>query len=143
MDVEITEEPAPPSFAAPLAALSSLSTDRSSPAWKVRATKRVTIDDPYMRGHFPGLSIYPGVFILETLRQAVASAVGSERCWPEIRCVRSARFLAPLVPGDLLVVTFNVTQTAAHGVFDVDATCMREDAKSVARLKVCFEIPDE
>ena len=110
---------------------------------EVRATKRVSIDDPYMLGHFPGLPIYPGVFILEALRHAVASVAGSRGRWPDVRCVRSARFLAALVPGDLLTIAFTVPHTAPRAAFDIDAHCTREDGKCVARLKVRFEIPGE
>jgi 3-hydroxyacyl-[acyl-carrier-protein] dehydratase len=130
-------------FAAPLPALDAVSVNRSATIFEVRAAKRVRIDDPYMLGHFPGLPIYPGVFILETLRQAVASVAASDGRQPDIRCVRSARFFAPLFPGDLLTIAFTVSAAAGPAAFDVDASCTREDGKSVARLKVLFGIPDE
>src|SRR4051812_19967166 len=45
------------------------------PAVSVRARYRVTGEEPFLAGHFPGNPIFPGVLQLEALAQAGAIAV--------------------------------------------------------------------
>ncbi|MCW6009755.1 hypothetical protein K1W54_35230 [Micromonospora sp. CPCC 205371] len=65
------------------------------------AVKRIVADDPYLTGHFPGEPIYPGVFLVESARQAIAGMVGGAVA---LEAVVEARFSAPLRPGDAVVL---------------------------------------
>ncbi|MEH1122994.1 3-hydroxyacyl-ACP dehydratase FabZ family protein [Micromonospora sp. CPCC 206061] len=65
------------------------------------AVKRIVADDPYLVGHFPGEPIYPGVFLVESARQAVAGLLGGP---VTLVAVVEARFAAPLRPGDVALL---------------------------------------
>ena len=96
----LPDDPRPtPQNAAPLRALDSVAAELElRGGLRVRATKRVTVTDPYLGGHFPELTVYPGVFTLESVGQAVSAAIGPRSGRPAVLCVlRSARFLVDLM----------------------------------------------
>lgn len=100
---------------------------------QVTARKTVRATDPYLAGHFPELTVYPGVFTLETICQAVGAAIVEPIA---LRRVRSVRFLAPLLDGDTMTVA--ATITPVDGEFDVTARCTRADGVLVARARLRF-----
>ncbi len=91
-------------------------------------------DDPYLRGHFPGLAVFPGVFVVEALCRAMAG-VGGDRP-PELAELRSVRFLAPLLDGDTL--TLEVRADESPGGWDVRAVAHRADGTTTAKLRAFF-----
>src|SRR5438132_1735324 len=80
--------------------------DACEPAVSVRAHYRVTGDEPFLAGHFPGNPIFPGVLQLEALAQAGAIAVLADARYAEklplFGGVEDARFRRLVKPGDLL-----------------------------------------
>lgn len=72
---------------------------------RILASKLVRAEDPYLIGHYPGMPIYPGVFMVETVHQAVAWLVLDTR-GPrhDVRLSElvSLRLRGLLVPGDVL-----------------------------------------
>jgi 3-hydroxyacyl-[acyl-carrier-protein] dehydratase len=106
----------------------------------VRLTARVGVrgDDPNLRGHFPGLPIFPGIFVIESLCQAMAQAFGAQSGRPPaLRTLRSARFLAPLLDGDELTLRVTVTP-AAGGGWSAKAEGTRRDGTVAARIRADF-----
>jgi 3-hydroxyacyl-[acyl-carrier-protein] dehydratase len=120
-------------FAAPLLALDGLTVDETDGGVEIRAWKHVDDEDPHLAAHFPGFTIFPGVFVLESVRQAVALALGG---FPDLVCVRSARFLHPLLAGDTMTLDATVGPAGAGGSFSVEATCRRGDGTTAARVSV-------
>src|SRR3972149_7732737 len=75
---------------------------------RVVGLKNVTINEPFLVGHMPGLPVMPGVLIIEAIAQVggclilnpphvrgrLALLAGIDRC----------RFLRPVLPGDTLTI---------------------------------------
>ncbi|WFE97480.1 3-hydroxyacyl-ACP dehydratase [Micromonospora sp. WMMD987] len=96
-------------YAAPLPAVDRLqATAGDDGGWTVVARVAVDPRDPNLAGHFPGQPIYPGVFVVETLCQAMTQAVPGP---PRLRTVTSIRFLAALLGGDEMELTLDVRPT--------------------------------
>jgi 3-hydroxyacyl-[acyl-carrier-protein] dehydratase len=124
-----------------LRAIDDLSVAESAGRWTITAHRRIDDDDPQLQAHYPRFRIFPGVFVLEALRQAVARAFDTPAM--AIVAVRSIRFLAPLLPGDLLTLQAIVEPTPASDVLRVDAEARRNDQEIVARLKIdCAPVDD-
>jgi 3-hydroxyacyl-[acyl-carrier-protein] dehydratase len=75
----------------------------------LNAIKNVTINEPFLGGHFPGRPIMPGVLIIEALAQAATVLIFKSRDEkPKVNtlCVLAgidkARFRHVVVPGDQL-----------------------------------------
>jgi 3-hydroxyacyl-[acyl-carrier-protein] dehydratase len=119
-------------FAAPLRAVDDIRVATAGDRLLVHASKRIDAGAPYMEGHFPSLVIYPGVFIVETVRQAVALAVGSPA---DIVRLMSVRFLAPLFEDDTLTLEATV-RIGPGGRLAADAQCQRGDGRQAARLRL-------
>ncbi len=124
----------PPRVAVPLPALTEVDVVSAN---EVVGVKRIEATDPYLSGHYPGFPIYPGVFVVESARQAVAELVKSLRgkdFTVDLAGVPSVRFTAPLLPGDVLRV---------HARCEVDADtvtasvrCTGRDGQPVAQLSL-------
>lgn len=126
-------------WASPVPSLDELSVCTNNGVLRVRATKRVSIDDPYMTAHFPGHTIFPGVFMIECARHAFRVAI-LESCGLscELGTVRSVRFLAPLTEGDVL--TLQGTASCVGPRVEADADGWRSDAVRAVKLRLIFSV---
>ena len=66
------------------------------------ATVAVAITDPVFLGHFPGLPLFPGLFLIDFVDRTM-------RAWYsdgplELSAVVRCRFLSPVLPGDVVTV---------------------------------------
>ncbi|MGP3947300.1 hypothetical protein [Streptomyces sp. 7N604] len=131
-------------FAAPLRAVDRVETTFGPTGTRLRAYKKVSADDPYMAGHFPGLTMLPAMFLLEGLRQAVAQGLADDGP-PELLEVRSARMLAPMPAGDEIgmdVAVEPLAQSADAGIrWALTARCARRDGTPVAVVKAVVGTP--
>ena len=122
-------------FAVPLIATEQVALTRAGDDLLLQTTQTITDDDPHLRAHFPAFAIFPGVFIVESLRQAVSAAVPGAGAF-SLTGVRSIRFLSALVPGDQMTLTARITIT--DGGVAADAQAMARDGAVAARVKVDF-----
>ncbi|MEL5849406.1 MAG: 3-hydroxyacyl-ACP dehydratase FabZ [Candidatus Igneacidithiobacillus chanchocoensis] len=89
------------------------------PNKNLRAIKNVTMNEPQFQGHFPDFPVMPGVLIIEALAQAAAIlAFVSEDKYGENAAVYfagidKARFRKPVIPGDQLILSAEVTRRKA------------------------------
>lgn len=103
----------------------------------LRLEREIDDGDEYLRAHFPGFTVFPGVFLLEVVTRAVARACDpSDADPPVLSKVRSMRFVAPLLAGQTLAARISITGGEVEGDLDVDAACARSDGTAVARLKL-------
>ena len=88
-------------------------TDHEPGSW-ARGHKCVSAGEAYFAGHFPQRKVMPGALIIEALAQMGAIAILSA---PEDRGrlalfsgIRQARFLRPVIPGDVLELNCRITR---------------------------------
>lgn len=77
------------------------------PRTRIVGIKQVTMNEPFFQGHFPGAPVMPGVLIVESLAQvgailALREIEDREHKLVLFSGIDSARFRAPVVPGDTL-----------------------------------------
>ena len=95
--------------------------------------KNVSINESYFQGHFPDMSILPGVYILEALAQ-ISGILGfvttnkkpSENLVHYFAGSNKVRFKRPVVPGDQLRLESNIL-SAKHNIWKFDCRALVDD----------------
>ena len=89
------------------------------PGVSITARYRVSGDEPFLPGHFPGNPVFPGVIQLEALAQAGAIVVLADDRYagklPLFGGVEKVRWRRLVGPGDELMLTVELERLSARG----------------------------
>ena len=83
--------------------------------------KTINAADPYLAGHFPSLTVYPGVFLIESLQQMLEVHLDGALGGVELVELGSVRFTRPALHGD--TVLFEVAVSGDRTRLVTKATC--------------------
>lgn len=112
--------------------------DECRPGESATARYRVTGDEAFLAGHFPGNPVFPGVLQLEALAQTGAvSLLADDRhagMLPLFGGVEAVRFRRVVRPGDELVLTVEIERLSARGGWGRGTATVGGDVCCQARL---------
>lgn len=117
--------------------------DELVPGERVSARWRVTGDEAFLAGHFPGNPIVPGVIQLEALAQAGAVALLADPRYagslPLFGGVEKVRFRRIVRPGDELHLDVMLERLSARGGWGAGRASV--DDKTTCEARLFFAIP--
>ena len=84
-----------------------------------RAKYKIRGDEPFLRGHFPGEPIFPGVLLIEAAAQLAGVVAQSDPAIPplaglKLAALRQVKILGAARPGETLEVEALVTGRMGH-----------------------------
>lgn len=95
--------------------------------------KLISHSDYFLIGHFPSYSVYPGVLLLEGIKQSSL----------ELDCIRGlnpykiqARFLNPVLPG--MIVTYKINVKQSEDTIQLKAEGISDDSTTLVKCKMMF-----
>jgi 3-hydroxyacyl-[acyl-carrier-protein] dehydratase len=116
--------------------------DEHQPGERIQARYRVTGDEPFLAGHFPGNPVFPGVLQLEALAQAGAIALLSDERYagklPLFGGVEDVRFRRIVRPGDELLLDVHLERLSARGGWGRGRATV--DGQECCRARLFFAI---
>ena len=77
------------------------------------AKKKMTGDEYFFEGHFPGRPVMPGVLIVESIAQAAMVILNSGKL--RLKGVEKIKFRQPIQPGDLISIHIEVLSSENGG----------------------------
>ncbi len=118
-----------------------------TPGESLTAYKNVTLNEPFFQGHFPQISIMPGVLIIEALAQATGllgfrtmSETPRDDLLYMLAGVDNVRFKRQVIPGDQLMLKVElVKRTRIIWKFTCEASVDGELVTSASMLCAATE----
>jgi 3-hydroxyacyl-[acyl-carrier-protein] dehydratase len=113
------------------------------PGRSARATKCFSSQEPFLKGHFPGNAIIPGVLITEALAQTAGIAIGAPGKMFLLTAIRAMKFLRPVRPEeaiDLFAECLNEMNGLAQCA--VRATCKGEPVAEGQLVLALAKLPE-
>jgi len=104
------------------------------------AEKKIEIDNPVFKGHFPDYPIYPGVYIIEGMAQAAGLMLLKGNEIPLFLGIDSARFKAEVRPDCVLRYEIKLKDKRQNIVL-VDAKAFVKD-KLVAKAQLMLGVKE-
>jgi 3-hydroxyacyl-[acyl-carrier-protein] dehydratase len=124
-------------YAAPIAGFDQIVFQDDS---KIVTRKAITINEPFFIGHYPQRPIFPGVFIIESVIQSAKYLAKQYQKSIQLSSVRTARFFAPVLPGDCLECSCECTYLPEQKM-NIIAECSNEKGK-VGLFKLVFTVEE-
>jgi 3-hydroxyacyl-[acyl-carrier-protein] dehydratase len=116
--------------------------DAFEPGATIEARYRVTGEEAFLAGHFPGNPVFPGVIQLEALAQAGAIAVLADDRYagrlPLFGGVEKVRWRRIVRPGDELVLSITLDRLSARGGWGQGTASVDGATACQARLFFAF-----
>ena len=109
---------------------------------EITSAKAIRAADPYLEGHYPDFTIYPGVFVIESVTQTVRIFAEQTFQIPldlELAAIGSVRFSSPMLPGDTLHVRCRCT-SSGDDLLKVKAECRNAAGEKAAQMKLEFRL---
>ncbi len=132
-----------PAFPVPVAAVDRVVVDATSNGSRLRAWKRIRMDDAYMvvGDGAVAAAAYQGAAYLEMARQALAVAIGDRRegAVLDACAVRYARFVTMRGPGDDIVMDALIGSLDGPEPIELEATFICADGQFVGRVACAFD----
>lgn len=89
---------------------------------KIRATKEISPEEPFFKGHYPGNPIMPGVLICESIFQTAAILLssivgGAGDSIPVLTRISNAKFKNMVRPGAILELEAELVEKVSNAFF--------------------------
>jgi len=112
---------------------------------RISCVKNVSYNEPYFLGHFQHHPVMPGVLIIEAMAQASGILAfktldvkpGSQQVFYLVG-VDGVRFRHPVIPGDQLVITAEVSRTK-RGMWKFSTSASVDDKEICSATILCAE----
>jgi len=119
--------------------------DECDPGRFVQARYRLTGQEAFLAGHFPGHPVMPGVLQLEALAQTGALAALTDERFAHLLALfgglDKVRFRRLVVPGDELVLRVTIERLSTRGGWAQGTAAVDGAVSCEARLLLAFQPP--